>query len=174
MILNSEVWTWIGGVLRFPVRDVRPPENADGDETYQLENWADVEQEIKALIARYPSDFDGISVDHAFYRGLDDAGVGRLYTVRLRGWLIGFASFVVSDHPLKSGQRWAFGSALWIKPDHRRRYCASLLLASAQRRLEAEKVVGISISARQRDLGARRALNALRFAPIETTFEKEM
>ena len=57
--------------------------------------------------------------DYDFYKRANDAGLLLILTVRDEGALIGYAIWVVKNHPHYKTHSWALNDIVWLRPDHR-------------------------------------------------------
>jgi GNAT superfamily N-acetyltransferase len=90
-----------------------------------VEPYDSVIDDIRPLLPEHWKELalwtDEIELDPDFeaYRRACDAGVMRIYTVRLGGMLIGYAIFAVIPRHMHYRHRWAINDIIWVHPDHR-------------------------------------------------------
>jgi GNAT superfamily N-acetyltransferase len=89
----------------------------------------------------YHSDFK-FEPDKTSYIAADKAGVYKLFTVRVKGELIGYAGYFLMRHPHVMSIVQANSDVIYVRPDYRKLGIGRALLEFADKQL---KTMGVSI-----------------------------
>jgi GNAT superfamily N-acetyltransferase len=112
-------------------------------------------------------------LDTERYEQADELGLYRMFTLRDRGALIGYAGFWIAPHAMQRGSLQAVADCIYIRPDRRHGLLARNLIARCERAL---RDLGAQVAHHHvrpaRDYGP--VLVRLGYAPIETTYAKRL
>jgi len=119
-----------------------------------VERLSDLRAEAEPLLvehwkelATYP-DFP-LEPDWAFYEKMEQVGITRIYTVRVKGALVGYAVFLVRKHDhYATSPAWAMNDIIWLHPDFRNWGVGTDLAAFWEKDLYAQGVSVVHIEAK--------------------------
>jgi GNAT superfamily N-acetyltransferase len=94
------------------------------DAVVAVERLSDLRAEAEPLLVEHWKELASygdipLTPDWPLYEKLDAAGFIRVYTVRVRGALVGYSVFFVRKHMHYASTSWATNDILWLHPDFR-------------------------------------------------------
>jgi GNAT superfamily N-acetyltransferase len=101
-------------------------------------------RELIPLLEAHWSEIDHADIpmapDWAFYSGVEEAGMLRIYTVRSSGSLKGYCVFFVNRAPHSKGSTQARADLIYLDPEIRGRFVGSRFISWCTEQLRAEGV----------------------------------
>jgi GNAT superfamily N-acetyltransferase len=146
--------------------------------TYRRETLAEVMVSIIPLLSRHWSevaknrDTIPLNPDYQAYEAIEKAGRLRVYTVRERENLIGYAIYITSPRHLHYKARWAVSDIFWLSPDHRGQGTGTALFRNIEWWLKAEGINVMHTTVKTDHPEAGAMLEALDHRQIEAGYSK--
>lgn len=145
---------------------------------YRRETVAEVMPSIVPLLSKHWSEIAKnrehipLNPDIAAYQAIESAGRLRIFTVRERDKLIGYAVYITSPRHLHYKARWAVSDIFWLSPAHRGYGLGTELFSWIEIWLRSEGINVMHTTMKSDHPEAGAMLEGLGHTPIEVGFSK--
>ena len=152
--------------------------NIDMTPTYQLESIIAIKDELLPLCVDHNREVNfwpetPLDIDWARYENSERAGIYKLITCRLDGWLIGYIGYWVGSHSRHLSMNMAREDWYYIQPEYRGRGWGRELFKQAEQYLKSISVDRIVISTKLAHDHSR-TLTRLGYIEYERHFTKKL
>jgi len=146
---------------------------------FQRETLAQVWAEALPLLAEQARELApypdiAFNPDRVAYEQAEQAGMLRIFTVRVDGVLAGYAVFFIRTNPHYCDSLQAVQDVLWLAPAYRRGGLGLQLIASCDTALKAEGVQVVLHHAKLKSPALGQVLLKLGYEPIDTIYTKRL